>query len=210
MAKNHPSLRNQKNRKSRKNPSHNSLPPEILAKGIATQKELVMALLPYMEWVRYETLRDVFWKYVSTHRSDNPLRGYLCQLANDGLIERKYEGQPTAIHGSPIKLSGYLYVRRISRDMQRKVSGGARELKLKGMFGFESEKKRAAQAKRGKKKPPKAAVKNLALDDFHYIRGNPNNMNTVQLSEMFNLTKGMTGKIRKGYVPEHLRGQLVQ
>lgn len=169
-----------------------------------------MALLPYMEWVRYEMLRDVFWKYVTTHRSDNPLRGYIFQLARDGLIERKYEGQPAAVHGSPIKLSGYLYVRRISRDMQRKVTGNARQLKLKGMYGFQSEKNRAAQAKRGKKKPPKTTCKNMTIDDLLYIRTNPHGMSWRELSEMFGIHKSMTQRIVGGHVPDHLKGQLVQ
>lgn len=109
-----PATKNRKNQGSPESHRHRNVPIELREKGIYTQKELILSLLPYMEWVKFEHLRTVFWKYIDNH-NDGPLRSKLSQLHKNGFIEKKYEGSPPA-RNEKISLSKYLYVRRVKKN----------------------------------------------------------------------------------------------
>lgn len=161
-----------------------------------------MALLPYMEWVRYQDLLKVFWKYIPDHHHDGPLRSILFFLHKERLIERQYSGSPPALN-EHIKLSPYLYIRRIAKNLPRKAYGI--DKKIDGTFGIAAEKKRARAARRGPKKPPKKSIKTLTIEDWHYIRENRYKISTRALSEMFNVHMGEIQKIHNGHKPDHLK-----
>lgn len=162
--------------------------------------------MPYMEWIRYEDLRDKFWGIITSHSHDGPLRGYMCQLADMNAIERRYEGTPPAVNDK-IKLTGYLYVRRIVRKIPRATLA---KKKLDGTFGFDAMKERAKRAAAPPKTKPKTDVKNLTHDDLRYIQCNTLGANDTQLGEMFKILPSMAGRIRRGYVPAHLKSPPAQ
>lgn len=207
MSKRHP---NQESRKSQKNrersSSFNTLPQCLLDRGICTQFELVMALLPYMEWVSYQSLRTVFWKYITTQKDDGPLRKILYTFEKEGIVEKRHEGVPPELNEGMKKI-GYLYIRRIARKRDTSLSHNQREKKLKGMYGFEAEKKRAEKAKRGKAPPKKTTILTLTQNDIDCIRANPENYSDYLMAKIYNVTRSQIGKIRRGHTPDHLKAR---
>lgn len=160
-----------------------------------------------MKWVRYQDLIPVFWKYVDNH-SDNPLRCILYKLHKAGFIDKKYEGKPTPLHPNFKNISGYLYVRRVSKKVPARMRGVDR--KLDGTYGIKAAKERAARAKRGPRKPPKTNIRALVLEDVNYIKNNPQKMCLRELAEMHNIQMKKVQLIQAGHIPQHLRGRPVQ
>lgn len=202
MPKANPSQKNQKSPKRSK--VGIPLPEEYRARGIGTQKQLIMAMLPYMEWVRYQDLRERFWKIVPHLKNDSPLANRIWLLEKDGYLEKKYEGQPKGHTNDKIKMSGYLYIRRIKRSMEEKPHPA----RLDGTYGLMAAQNRAKKAKAGPKKPPKTTVKNLTLEDVMYIRQKP--MTLQALAEMYGTTFERIHEIQNGRTPQHLKAQLAR
>lgn len=206
MGKRNPNSRSLGNRRNPKTSVSPPLPAFLRAQGIGTQRELVVALLPYMEWVKYTDLRSKFWKIVKHHRCDAPLRKYLCYLAREGVIEKAYGEAPKEKNNSSYRLNPYLFVRRIKREIKKHPFS---QLKINGTFGL---KKRKEQARRalGEIRIRKPGMKNLTLEDVRYIQANPLGMSARQLGEMFSLGKDSAADIRRGHIPHHLKGRLAR
>lgn len=187
------------------------LPLWLREKGIYTQKELAMALMPYLEWIPYQDLRVRFFKIIDTHGSDAPLRCILQRLHKEGLIEKKYEGRPKGVNPQIEKhLCGFLFVRRISRSVPRTHSGIRQ--KADGTFGMRADKIKAKQAQKATRpqKAPKTSVKKLTMEDLRYIQSKPEGISDRAMGEMFGIQTSEARSIRLGHVPAHLRGQLAQ
>lgn len=184
------------------------MPISLRQRGITSQAQLVMAILPYLEWVKYENLCKIFWKYIDHHHDDHTLRSLLCDLKRRGMIEKKYQGTPpvptNSKNAAPFQ---YLYIRRVTKPPSFAYPGS--KAKLEGTYGIKAEKERARRA-RTKKKPIKHTMKNLTVDDYKFIRDNPHDMGERETGEMFNIATCKVHKIRHGYIPAHLRGLLAR
>jgi len=93
-----------------------------------------------MEWKSFRDLRDQWFKIFPHHRDDSQLKQRLCELNQEKSIEKRYEGTPPDTVKSGMKLSGYLYVRRIVKKIPRTRMA---EKKLDGTYGLASAKERA-------------------------------------------------------------------
>lgn len=169
-----------------------------------------MALLPYLEWVPYQDFKERFFKIITTHGSDAPLRCILQRLHKDGLIEKKYDGRPKGVNPQIEEhLSSFLFIRRVAKSVPRTATG--MKQKAAGTYGMKADKEKARHAIRElrPKLPPKTTVKNLTLDDLQFIQS-ASDINGRALAEMFQLNPNLVYKIRKGHVPAHLRVPLAR
>ncbi len=172
-----------------------------------------MALLPYLEWVPYQDFRDRFFKIITTHGSDAPLRCILQRLHKDGLIEKKYDGRPKGVNPQIEEhLCGFLFIRRVAKSVPRTAK--CIKHKADGTFGMKADKEKARRAINKQlnelmPKTPKTTVKNLTLDDLQFIQS-ASDINGRAITEIFNLNPNLVYKIRKGYVPAHLRVPLAR
>lgn len=164
-----------------------------------------MALMPYMEWISHQELKEKFYAILPDGTSPKRI---LLDLYRRGFIEKKYEGK------IPIEmvwnkkvyphLSGYLYVRRIVKKMPRRAEDKS---KMDGTYGNRIAKKRAEKIYAAPKQPPKTTVKNLDIDDLNFIRSST--IKTKALGEMFKVDPNQIVKIRNhGHIPSHIKGQL--
>lgn len=191
--------------KPRKQTSKTVLPLWVREKGIATQKELVMALLPYMEWYPRVLLKK---RFVDIVISKEKFSCILKELREAGLVEVKY-GETPITSRPELKPKPYAYYRRLARKCPR--VGNAWKTMLDGTRWINGAQKRAAEAMKPLKQKPKTTMKNLTLDDLRYIQSNPAGMNDRELGEFMGVNKNWIREIKlKNYVPAHLRVQLAQ
>lgn len=164
-----------------------------------------------MEWVPYQEYRDRFFKIITTHSSEAPLRCILQRLDREGVIEKKYEGRPagTTKEIEPY-LSGFLFIRRIKRNVPRTSS--AIDRKADGTYGMRADKEKARKARNATRTqtPPKTTVKNLTVEDVGYILSRPAGISERALGEMFGCGVNAIRKIRAGVMPAHLKGLLAR
>lgn len=179
------------------------LPEWIRDKGIATQKELVMALLPYLQWHPKQKLMTSFLT-ILPHAETSPKKSFvldrqILELMKKGLIERKYVGDPQLPVSPENKLHNYVYYRRISRSVPHTKNNKARKALLAGTYAIETKKS-------SKSKPaPKNTNANLTMMDVELIRCDPYGMSTRQMSEMFNICQSAAWRIKRGAYPQHLK-----
>lgn len=198
--------KSQKKSESRKNQNNRTIMPLALReKGIYTQKQLYLALLPYMEWVPYKTLREKFEKYIPM-KSRNTLNGYTFQLVRDGYIEKKIIGEPGVNSRSGMILPAPIAIRRISRKKPKAMTG-----QDTGTYGAPHRERLARRRRQGPPKTPKKSVKRLSVDDWKYIRDNPHGVGSQALAKMYNLDCGVISEIRlHNYCPKHIKEQLAR
>lgn len=174
------------------------LPKWIRDKGIASQRELVLALIPYLDWITNQDLKLQF-EIILPHTenmdgSNDNLSSYLVQLRKAGHIETRYDS-------TYINPKSGMTVRRTShRRLVKSVPKThiAKKM-LDGTYAIPKIKIKK------KRKPAKTNVRKLTHDDVRYIQCNNLDMSGPQLAEMFNITIMMTYKIMKGHIPRHLR-----
>ena len=196
------SLKNQKTPNS--DPLRCNLPLKYREKGIYNQKQLIMALLPYLEWRLASDVLVKFWKIIRHQKNDRMFRTNIRRLTDAGYLEIKYEGQPEK-HRSGLQPHAYLYVRRIKQTVPK-----AQECLVNGTYGDKIAKKRAAIAAAPKKKKRKSPILDITAKDLVYIRDNPHGVSGRAMSEMYGICNTMIAKIKRGYIPKHLRGQLAE
>ena len=184
---------------------YRSLPPHIRDLGIGTQQELVMALLPYLEWVKrsdllikfeeilpYTRVRDK--KYNWTNYS---LKSAMHHLTKKGVVERKSGEYPSCkIQGW--KPQPYSYYRRVVKEMPKSISQSS---KIEGTYGLKAARARAVM----RRDPPKKSVTTLSMDDLRYIQCNDLGMTIKATAEMFDIYAKSVVEIRKGLIPRHLK-----
>lgn len=179
------------------------MPYALRARGIFTQPQLIMALLPYMEWVPVKEIYQKVRRVFPNQRSHHPAKCNIYKLRSQGYLETMLMGEPPAAkNGSRYRLKPPMYVRRISKKMPP-----CPHSKMTGMHGSAITKKRAEKARDANKKkaPPKHTVKTLTANDIDYIRDNPHDVSIRALAEMFNQGYKTIEKIRDGHVPDHLK-----
>lgn len=175
------------------------LPAWARDKGISSQRELVLALLPYLEWCSHQDLKLRF-EIILPHTEkkcgrNSRLTDSLWRLRKEGLIETRHEDTPQTTRPE-LRPNPYTSHRRVVKSAPRTHISDSL---LSGAYGLNSLKPKA------KKKKPKTSVKNLTFDDLRYIQSNKLGMSGPQLAEMFQITNNMVYKIRRGHVPAHLR-----
>lgn len=171
------------------------LPAWVRDKGISSQRELVLALLPYLEWLPRQDLKYSFELILPhTEQMDgrNPtLNRHLNTLKKNNQVEVKY-GE---VYNEKLTPPSYAYYRRIVKSAPKTQLSKSL---LSGTYGLKKPEKK-------KRKKQKASVKDLTFDDLRYIQSNQLEMSGPQMAEMFKITTGMVYKIWKGHMPEHLK-----
>jgi hypothetical protein len=185
------------------------LPLPYRERGILTHKQLIAALMPYMEWISGEDLLAKFQKVVSWQKNAGGFRGQIYRLAQEGYIEAKYGDPVPAKYDAGFFFSGPPSYRRIRRDKPPAGKKGANAKRL-GIMGDAAEKKRALARARPKKKKSKFSITKLTLQDYLYIIDNIHGASQDQLAEMFNISQQSVSVMQAGTVPQHLKAQLAQ
>lgn len=173
------------------------LPKWIREKGIITQQELIMALLPYMEWHSRTDLKDSFEKIIPHTRGkrgeNNALKSGIHRLRKKGLIEMK-EGEIPVCNVDGWEPPRYSHYMRIAKSVPREKHTG-RQAMTDGSSGLKAKAPRPA---------PRITTK-LSMDDLRYIQCNRLGMSARALHQMFKISIPLVFRIRKGYVPPYLR-----
>lgn len=185
------------------------LPKNLRDIGFATQKEVLIACMPYMEWIAASDLRKKFNKLFPGENKDQYIKWAIDDFKKRGYIEMKTGGIPDTSKrtGGLLAPNPYSYYRRIVKSIPRTA---ASERRKDGTFG---DKKIIAEAKKNKgvqRKPHKTSVKNLSLEDYFYIQRTAGEITNKAAGQMFNVHIDLIVKIRKGYRPNHLRAQLAR
>ena len=177
------------------------LPGWIRDKGISSQRELVLALLPYLEWRSNQDLKHAF-EIIMPHTEPMNMDGnkflgdIISKLRRQGIVETRYSGTVPETCQKHMKPYPYVEHRRVVKRVPKTHIADAL---LSGQYGLKKYKKVTPRKKQ------KTSVKKLTIDDLRYIQTNHLDMSGPQLAEMFNVTQAMIYKIRKGHVPAHLR-----
>lgn len=167
-------------------------PKKLRDKGIGNKTDLILTIVPYMEWIDSKELRKKYFKVLPTDRRDS-LSPRVCQQVNLKKLERKNVGDK-------------VYYRRIIK----KNTNPRRKFWIDGTLGFKSA---IEQGKKGMKvkKVKNISIFNMTYADYEYIKNNPHNMSDNKLSLMYNVSWNTIKAIRGGkYMPVHLREQLAQ
>ncbi len=180
------------------------LPGWIRDKGVTTQKQLVMALLPYLEWRSKQTLTEVFLRVLphaeTSPRKSSALDRQILELLKLGVIERTYGETPPAPVRSPNATPHrYVYYRRISRKMPR----AKRSVKATEAGALEN----AVIKSRIPRRRFKKTNVHLTASDVEFIKCNPYGMSTRELGGMFRICQSTAWRISEGKIPKHLKNQ---
>ncbi len=193
--------RNPKRKSLKRKASDFNLPEALRKKGIYTSRELVMVLLPYMEWIELKDLREKFWQF-KDHKDDGPLRYILHQLYHEKLIDKKYSDPAKSPGG--VVLSGRLFIMRTSRTCPR-TKAGSMASKMIGTCGQKAEIARAKRRKRGKVvNTSRWAL--LTWDEYAFIRDNPAGLTGAAMAKTAGIPR-MTvyGVWNHRLMPKHLK-----
>lgn len=198
-----------KNPRNRKNPIRYNLPLACRERGIVTQKQLVAALMPYMEWITYDDLLAKFEKIVTWQKNASGFRNIIFKLKKGGYIEAKHGDPVPAKYDAGFFFSGPPSYRRIRRD--RPAAGKCAETKRLGICGDKAEKNRALiRAGKQKKKKSKLSRSKLTLENYHYIIDNVHGATQKQLAEMFGTSQQAICEIQAGVIPRQIKAQLAR
>lgn len=165
------------------------LPKWLRDKGISSTPELLMSMLPYMEWCTRKNLWEKYKKIIP-NANKKTFDSATCKLIKSGFIESMKGGVPKAHEN--LNPYPYSYYRRIVRSYPRDKQTASR---LDGTFGLQASKNRVK-----KKKVPKKSVEKLSQEDRRYIKDNPHGMSEPQLAEMFQLHLNQVRRIRSSPV----------
>jgi hypothetical protein len=180
------------------------LPQWIRDKGITTQKQLVMALLPYLEWRSKQKLTEVFLQVLphaeTSPRKSSALDRQILELLKLGVIERTYgETPPAPAHSPNATPHQYVYYRRITRKMpraKRAVKVTEADVSQNVITTFRTPRRRF-----------KKSNTHITASDVEFIKMNPYGMSTRELGEMFRICQSTAWRISEGKIPKHLKSQ---
>ncbi len=181
------------------------LPEWLQRKGITTQKQLVLRLLPYLEWRSKQEVVDLFLQVLphakSSTKKSSALDRQILELLRAGLIERAYGANPPTPARSPNATPHrYAYYRRVTKRMPRPK---------RSMMTITPEGYPPKEVKKPKtsRKRFKKSTTCLTASDIEFIKMNPYGMSTHALGEMFRICQSSAWRIRRGKIPKHLRSE---
>lgn len=181
------------------------LPEWLQKEGITTQKQLVLAMLPYLEWHSKQELVELFLGVLphveSSARKSSAFDRQILELLRAGLIERTYGAIPPTPTRSPNATPHrYAYYRKVTQEIPRPK---------RSMMTIVPEGYPPKEVKKPKtpRKRFKKTTTCLTTSDIEFIKMNPYGMSTRQLGEMFRICQSSAWRIRRGKIPKHLRKQ---
>ena len=198
--------KNQNRQQGRSRPRRriNQLPQAVRDLGIASQKQLIFSILPYMQWTAASELYAKFLKIMPGVASSS-VRNQIRVMIKQGLLEVTHGDIPDTSKrtGGTLKPHPYAYYRRVKKKWSSKATGA--KARLEGNFGEKAAKTRARRAA-AKPKPKKTTLLNLTIDDVYYIKNQHGIITQRALAQMFGIREATVKDIQlRNYIPAHLR-----